>query len=186
MSPKGSPLSDTYIALLRGINVGGKNKLPMATLSGIVSAAGGTNVRTYIQSGNVVFESGEAEGFGERLTRGILEETGLKVPVIVLTRDELAAVVAGNPFLAEGAEPEALHAVFLAEAPGDTGIRQVAPELAPDERFTVVGRTVYLCCPNGIRDFKATDADLKRLMKALNTWRNWRTTMKVLELAGGC
>ena len=109
----------THVALLRGINVGGKNMLPMATLVELFAAAGCTDVRTYIQSGNVVFAASAkiAARLGVVLTKAIERELGLSVPLVLRSADELAAAAAQNPFVKQGVDEDALHLAFLADAP---------------------------------------------------------------------
>jgi len=179
-------LLETYIGLLRGINVGGKNMLPMKDFARIVAEAGGEDVTTYIQSGNVVFRADrDLEGtLAERIAAGITAHAGLQVPVVLRTRAELAAVAEGNPYLAQGAAPEALHAMFLADAPAEEGIRKLDPERSPGDAYTVVGREIYLNCPNGLARTKLTNDYFDRTLKTTSTGRNWRTVLKLLELAG--
>src|SRR5579871_3944101 len=105
----------TYVALLRGVNVGGKNKLPMLALAEMFAQAGCTDVRTYIQSGNVIFRatSARAERIPGVIAQRIAETLGLRVPVLVRTATEMAAVIQNNPFLQAGVGEETLHALFL-------------------------------------------------------------------------
>lgn len=172
---------DTYLALLRGINVGGKNRLSMTDLSRIVALAGGTDVRTYIQSGNVVFRA-EAD-LSAAISRGLQEALGLSVPVVLRTHAELAAVVAKNPFLAQGADPDALNAMFLADWPEEEAVRALDPERSPGDAYVVVGREVYMHCPKGLARCKLTNDYFDRRLKTTSTVRNWRTVLKLLELA---
>src|SRR4051794_16547516 len=108
-----------FVALLRGINVGGKNKLPMKHLVGMFEKAGCLAVRHYIQSGNVVFDAPPALGakIPALVETAIDKGLGLRVPVVIRSDKELRAAIAGNPFVAEGADPDALHVMFLRDAP---------------------------------------------------------------------
>jgi len=178
-------LLETYIALLRGINVGGKNSLPMRDLAQICQAVGCQDVKTYIQSGNVIVHADDerADSLSARLSAGILEHSGLRVPVVLLTRQELAEVAQGNPYLAQGADPAALHAMFLADAASPTALQQLDYERSPGDSYRVLGRTIYLNCPNGLARTKLTNDYFDRTLQTTSTGRNWRTVLKLLELA---
>ena len=114
----GAETSRPYVALLRGINVGGRNKLPMRELAAMFVEAGCEDVRTYIQSGNVVFRADPslADGLSARITTVIAASHGYQIPVVIRTAADLARVVRGNPLLADGADPTKLYVGFLAEA----------------------------------------------------------------------
>ncbi len=172
----------TYIALLRGINVGGKHKMAMADLRALFAEAGGENVTTYIQSGNVVFtHPGRASAkLGAELEQRIEALTGFGVAVVLRTARQWAAVVNDNPF--PGKETH-LHVTFLSSDPPAGALDSVdAAAFAPEE-FALVGRQLYLHLPNGMARTK--------LPKALDvfpspvTTRNWRTVLKLAELAPG-
>lgn len=174
-----------YVALLRGINVGGKNRLLMADLAEMFARAGCADVRTYIQSGNVVFAAGAAAA--GRVPRAVpamvLERFGFAPSVIVRTGSEVAGVVAGNPFLEEGADPAALHVGFLDGAPSAARIASLDPDRSPGDRFAVKGREMYLHLPNGVARSKLTNAYLDRALATMSTFRNWRTVLKLAEMA---
>jgi uncharacterized protein (DUF1697 family) len=177
----------THVALLRGINVGGKNKLAMKRLVALFEAAGCEDVRTYIQSGNVVFESPAAlaKRVPELVRVAIADELGLEVPVVTRTAKELAAVVRSNPFAKAGADESLLHVAFLAERPSRARVAALDPDRSPPDELAVKGREVYLHCPNGVARTKLTNAYLDRTLGTVSTARNWRTTRKLLEMAGG-
>ena len=176
-------MTQTYVALLRGINVGGRNKLPMAELKSLVQDLGGCSVRTYIQSGNVVFEA-DAD-LGSAVSEGIAERHGLKVPVVLRTAEEVASVVASNPFLVEDPRLDAktLHVAFLADEPTAEQAASLDPERSPPDAFRVVGKTVYLHYPNGLARSKLTNAYLDSKLKTVSTVRNWNTCLKLVEMA---
>ncbi len=170
----------TFIALLRGINVGGKHKVAMADLRAIFADAGGENVTTYIQSGNVVFThpARPPDKLGADLEQRIEARTGFAVAVVLRTARQWAAVVRDNPF--PGKETH-LHVTFLSSDPTAGALDSVdAAAFAPEE-FELVGRQLYLYLPNGMARTK--------LPKALDvfttpvTTRNWRTVSKLAELA---
>ena len=166
----------TYIALLRAINVGGTKKLLMAELRAMFEAAGCTDVRTYIQSGNVVFraEPALAERIPELIEAAIAAAKGFQVPVVTRTAAELDAVVTGNPYLAEGADPAQLHVGFLAEAPNAARIAELDPQRSPQDAFEVRGREVYLHFPIGTARSRLTVDYFDRTLGTTITSRNWR------------
>ena len=190
-------MAATHVALLRGINLAGRNKVAMADLRALVSELGHADVSTYIQSGNVLFSAtgnAEAAGLALTMTEAIAAKLGVTAPVVVLTRDELAEVVAANPFPDEP-DPRRVHAVVLSEPPGpeltaklDAAVAQSAAKGFGDE-IRVVGRTLYLHTPEG---YGRSDlaAALMRIVSspkagAPGTARNWATMTKLLVLCDG-
>ena len=175
---------ETHVALLRGINVGGKNKLPMKTLAGLFEAAGCADVRTYIQSGNVVYRASAAvaKRAPDLVARSLVEELGLAVPVVARTAAELRRVEAGNPFLAEGADPKQLHVAFLVKKPTAAQVLALDPDRSPPDRFVVIGREIYLSCPNGMARTKLTNAYLDRALGTTTTVRNWNTVRALVGM----
>jgi uncharacterized protein (DUF1697 family) len=178
---------DIHIALLRGINVGGKHRLPMKDLAGIFREAGCTDVRTFIQSGNVVFrvEDGLAQRVASRVADTISGRFGFDAPVVTRTAAELEVVAGHNPFLEDGADPKRLHVVFLADQPGEAQIAELDPDRSPPDEFVVRGREIYLHCPNGAGRSKLTAPYFDKTLETVSTQRNWRTVGKLLELATG-
>ena len=176
-----------HIALLRGINVGGRNKLPMKDLARLFQDVGCSSVKTYIQSGNVVFEAGDltVEELPRLLAESIHRAFGLEVPVVLRSAAELRRIVESNPYLAEGTEEKALHVAFLAETPGAEAVDSLDPDRSPPDRYTVQGREIYLLCPNGLARTKLTNAYFDRGLGTTSTVRNWKTTRKLLEMAEG-
>ncbi|HEV2123039.1 MAG TPA: DUF1697 domain-containing protein [Chloroflexota bacterium] len=176
-----------YVALLRGINLGGKNKVPMATLSAMFVDLGCTDVETYIQSGNVVYTATNqvAGRVARRIPEMIHEQLGLKVPVITRTVAELREAVENNPFLKEGADEATLHLVFLGDEPTEQQVAVLDPERSPGDRSAVRGREVYLFCPNGLARTKLTNAYFDSQLKTVSTVRNWRTVLALVHMAEG-
>jgi uncharacterized protein (DUF1697 family) len=175
----------THVALLRGINVGGKNPLPMNALAGEFAAAGCGDVRTFIQSGNVIFsaplgkdETELARLLGERLA----ERFGYTAPLVLRTTEELRAAIANNPYLALGAPEEMLHVMFLTATPDAEAVKKLDPERSPGDEYQVIGREIYLRLPNGMARTKLTNAYFDSKLGVTSTARNWRTTTKLLEL----
>jgi uncharacterized protein (DUF1697 family) len=176
----------TYVAMLRGINVGARNKIRMTDLDALFVGLGHTGVVTYIQSGNVVFESRSrnasalADGIEARITRDL----GLDVRVLVRTRAEVETVLRTNPFLETGADPARLHVTFLADAPDPTRVSAVEDYDAGVDEFRVLGREVFLHCPDGYGNTKINNGFFEKRLKAIATTRNWNTVTKLVELAG--
>ena len=172
-----------YVALLRGVNVGGKNKLPMADLRDIFTAAGCAAVQTYIQSGNVVFEAAQdlAEWVPEIVTRAIRRRFGYETAVVMRSSEELRQVVASNPFDTSG-DPRFLHVAFLEDTPGAEAVSRLDPQRSPPDTFAVRGRNVHLHYPNGVARSKLTNEYLAAQLQTASTMRNWRTVLSLLEM----
>lgn len=174
----------THIALLRGINVGGKNSMPMKTLIAIFERAGCTGVRTYIQSGNVVFETSAVSRAVSSVTRACSREFGFEIPIVVRTARELRAVTTNNPFFEKKkTDTDALHVVFLADVPDAKSVAALDPNRSPPDELAVRGREIYLRCPNGIGRSKLTNAWFDTTLGTISTMRNWRTVLALLEMA---
>ena len=176
-----------YLALLRGINVGGKAKLPMKVLVGIFEESGATAVRTYIQSGNVVFEAadeGEAVEIAAWVTTEIAGRFGYPGRIVLRSAEEMRSVYARNPFLKAGADPETLHVYFLADLPEEAAVKGLDPERSAGDSFAVVGREVYLHLPGGMARTKLTNVYFDGRLKTVSTARNWRTVGVLAGMLG--
>ena len=178
---------NVHVALLRGINVGGKNMLPMKDLAAMFTNAGCASVSTYIQSGNVVFEASPAlsRRVPALIEKVIADRFGYQVPVVTRSGAELGKIVRGNPFLEAGADIGTLHVAFLADSPAQAKIKALDPNRSPPDEFAVRGREIYLQCPNGYGRTKLTNGYFDSKLATTSTVRNWRTVVKLLELAGG-
>jgi len=178
------PAHKTYVALLRAINVGGKNKLPMKDLVQICEAAGCLKVSSYIQSGNVIFSASpkDAARLPTLITAQIEKQFGHKPPVILRTKDQLDDVFRNNPFLKTGAPEELLHVMFLANMPAPAAVEKLDPHRSPPDTFIVRGQEIYLNVPNGGGNTKLTNAYFDSKLATISTVRNWRTVGKLLEL----
>ena len=176
----------TYVGMLRAVNVSGQNRVPMADLRRALEGAGLTDVETYVQSGNVVFDAaGDDAAEQADAVHGVIESAfGLDVSVIALSAAELAGVAAENPFVAD-ADEKALHVTFL-ERPVDAaafgGLKLPA---APGEAAALAasGRLVYLHLPHGYGRTKLNNAWFERALKVRATTRNWRTVQALTALA---
>lgn len=174
----------THVALMRGINVGGKNKLPMKDLVAIFKAVGCREVRTYIQSGNVVFE-GDATLVGRVATevpRRIADRFGHHVPVIVRTAKQLRDAADRHSFVADATDPRHLHVGFLAEAPSAQAVASLDPARSSVDSFAVVGSEVFLHIPGGMARTKLTTDYFDRRLGTVMTVRNWRTVSKLIAM----
>jgi uncharacterized protein (DUF1697 family) len=170
------------LALLRGINVGGNNKLPMRDLVAIFESAGCANVRTFIQSGNVIFTAGSklCHTLAERVACEISERFGYRTPVILRTAEQLQEVVSGNPFL--DSSERTLHVMFLADSPTPARIALLDPDRSPPDTFAVRGQEIYLRLPNGAGNSKLTNAWFDSRLATVGTSRNWNTVTSLLRL----
>jgi uncharacterized protein (DUF1697 family) len=175
-----------YLSILRGINVSGQKKILMADLSQLYRNLGFTDVTTYIQSGNVVFSTGEdlsAAMLCEKIEKAIREQYNFQVPVIVRTSDEIQKIAAENPFLSEkGIELEKLHVTFLGKNPQPAEIKAVMDVHFPSDRFLIRGTEVYLYCPGGYGNTKLSNSFFENKLKVNATTRNWKTVIKLAEL----
>lgn len=185
MSPKKSPSqATTLVALLRGINVGGKHRLPMQQLAEIFGEAKCGEVRTYIQSGNVVFKASSAvvEGLPECISKKIEQRFGFVCPVILRTSEQMAQTVRDNPFLRAGIPEKTLHVYFLADLPNPSEVRSLDPDRSAPDAFRVLDRQVYLHLPNGMARTKLTNAYFDSKLSTVSTARNWATVLTLLQL----
>jgi len=170
-----------WVALLRAVNLGARNKVPMAQLRTLLEDAGYENVRTYIASGNVLLDGpGSRTALAAELERLIAKAFGVDTTAILRTPKELASVVAGHPFSADTSHS---HVVFLAAKPTrDAAHRLTALDPSPD-RAVLSGADVYLEYPAGYSGSWLSAARLERLLAVRGTHRNWRTVVALAELA---
>lgn len=178
----------TYVALLRGVNVGGRNRLAMADLRALLAGLGHGAPRTYVQSGNAIFASDRSDGqaMADELAGAIATELGVSPSVMLRSADQLAAVVAANPFAPEAAaDPTTVHAAFLSAEPDDPAAFAVDPAAFAPEQIAVGDRVRYLHLPAGIgRSPLATELARRRAGVAV-TIRNWRTVTALLDMVAG-
>ena len=173
-----------YLALLRGINVGGKAKLPMKELSAIFTAAGATTVSTFIQSGNVIFEAAEPAQVVAAVTAEIARVFGYPGRIVLRSVAELKAAYKANPFAKADAPLETLHVYFLADLPDPAAVKALDPDRSPGDSFVVRSREIYLHLPNGMARTKLTNAYFDAKLKTVSTARNWNTVGKLVALMG--
>ena len=175
-----------YISILRGINVGGNRKILMADLKSLYGKLDFSNVQTYIQSGNVIFDSEKIETsiLEQKVQQAIAETFGFDVPMIVRTVGEWAESIANNPFWKEkDADIDRLHLTFLKETPVlKKLIKMMNIDLSPD-RFQVIGKDAFIFCSAGYSDSKLTNQFFESKLGVSATTRNWKTVIKLNELA---
>lgn len=174
----------TYIALLRGINVGGKNKLLMKDLISILSGMGYEDIRTYIQSGNVVFRNKEEQQAGkmaEDISSLIMENHGFKPEVLVLELSELREAIKSNPFSVD--DGKALHFFFLGSEPENPDMERLFSLRSDSEEFRLCKKVFYLYAPDGIGRSKLA-AKVEQSLRVPVTARNLNTVSKLFSMAG--
>lgn len=176
----------TYVALLRGINVGGSHTVPMRDLRDLVAGAGGEDVATYLQSGNVVFRAtGKASQIVDDLESRLAQRFGFDIPVIVRTKAEMARVVATNPWPRDGIEPTKLVVVFYQTAPKAAAFSSIDAAAFEPERFVLTGRELYLHLPGGQGRSKLAAAINRQKLAPPGTARNWNSVTALAEKAAG-
>jgi uncharacterized protein (DUF1697 family) len=176
----------TYVALLRGVNVGGR-KVVMDDLRRLFADLGHSDVTTYLQSGNVVFRSavGQPGRLAGDIEERIAENLAVTVTVLLRTRADLDRVVAGSPFTGPAADLTKLHVTFLAELPDPDRLARLQPSTGEPDEFSVAGCEVYLRCPNGYGRTKLNNAFFERRLGVAATTRNWNTVTKLRDLLVG-
>jgi uncharacterized protein (DUF1697 family) len=176
----------TYIALLRGINVGGQKIIKMDQLRESFEAIGLENVRTYVQSGNVMFKAPRksVELWSREIQERIARDFGFSVSVIVLFPEEIDTAIKGNPFLRrKGIDSSKLHVTFLYQAPERSALKALDALPAKPDEFRHSGKVIYLYCPNGYGKTKVSNNTLERMLSVRATTRNWRTVNKLYEMS---
>lgn len=175
----------TYIALLRGINVNGKNLIKMADLRAICQEMGLGAVQTYIQSGNILFRSDEEkEPLRRRIEQAIQASFGLSVPVVLRTADDLRQITLRCPFPAdELAEGESLCLSLLGDAPSQEAIDRLLTYQSEIDEYRLIGQEVYILCRQPYHKSKLTNQLFEQKLRVPCTQRNWQTISKLLALA---
>lgn len=175
-----------YIALLRGINIGRKNRVKMADLKEFFELMDFKNTRTYLQSGNVIFEHNldNTEKIASEIEKGLIKTYEFPVNVIVMTKNELKDVINNNPFINEdNVEIDKLHVIFLQEIPNKEIVSDLDMKKSENEKFKIIGKEIYLYLPNGYAKTKLNNNIFEKKLNTIATTRNWKTVNKLLELA---
>ncbi len=178
-----------YVSMLRGINVGGHKKVKMDHLRASLESMGLELVKTYIQSGNVVFRTVKVSSatLSEKIEARILSEFGFPVSVISRTAKEIGQAVANNPFLQEhGIDAEKLHVMFLSEVPAPAALKKLTDRITAPEQSRCLGKELYLYLPSGIAGSFLMKAPVDRLLSVVTTTRNWRTVNTLHQMCVDC
>ena len=173
-----------YVALLRGINVGGKHIVPMKMLAEMFTCAGCERVQTYIQSGNVVFAASPAVAreIAESTGQEIRKRLGHEAPVIVRSSEQFARVIENNPFAERKDFENFSHVLFCADKLSPAKVKALDPQRSRGDEFVCSGQEIYLWAPNGVAKTKLTNAYFDGVLKTICTGRNWRTVGKLGEM----
>jgi uncharacterized protein (DUF1697 family) len=183
MASRAAPTA--HLALLRGVNVGGRKRVPMEALRQTALDLGLSGALTYLQSGNLAFLAPESEGrrAGEMLHRALSERFGVSAAVIVRPHAALSAVIAANPFAeAARSDPAHLLVVFMDEAPDPGGLAPLRAAARLGEQVEVIGNEVFVHYAGGVADSRLTAALIDRTLRATGTARNWNTVMALEAL----
>ncbi len=174
---------NSYISMLRGINVSGQKKIKMEELKKLYKSLGFFDVQTYIQSGNVIFKSPEKDvsKLASRIRQGIKQISGFDVSVIIRTKDELEELIKNNPFTQKDASK--LHVTFLSAVPTSVPVDEISKVKDKAEEFFIGDRAVYLFCPNGYGRSKLSNTLFEKKLKLSATTRNWETVKALFNMA---
>lgn len=176
----------TFIALLRGINVSGHKMIKMEDLRKMCASLKFVNARTYIQSGNIVFQVKQAtvSDLEKKISKGIKKDFGFEVPVLVLELLELKKVLKGNPFVNKRKEDiSRLHVTFLGDEPGKENLLKIKDGNYGEDEFIVAGKIIYLFCPNSYGNSKLNNNFFENKLKTTATTRNWKTLNELVKMA---
>ncbi len=170
----------TYVALLRGINVGGRNSLPMKELVALLEALGCKSVKTYIQSGNVVLQSTDkaTAQLSRNISLEIKKRRGFEPHVLLLEAKDLEQIIANNPFPEAETDPTYLHVGFLDRMPTNPDLEKLESLKSANERFCLNDNVFYLHAPDGVGRSKLA-ANAEKLLGVAMTDRNWRTVERI-------
>jgi uncharacterized protein (DUF1697 family) len=176
-----------HISILRGINVGGSKKILMKDLEELYRGLGFADVRTYIQSGNVVFHSAKKnpeKEIAEIIKHEISRKFGFDVPVIIRSLDEMEMTIRNNPFIKDKAiDTSKLHVTFLSDLPDSLAIERIRNVEYPPDKFIISGSDIYLHCPVSYGETKLSNSFFEKNLKVTATTRNWNTVNKLAEIA---
>ena len=176
----------TYISILRGINVGGKKLIKMDALRTMLEILNFKNIRTYVQSGNVIFsiDNTDVKELADKISKLIEKELQFVVPVIVLTKETLKEIIDQNPFAKDpDKEMSNMHVTFLADKPNEYDETIVKDKMQVGEEIHFASNAVYLYLPKGYSETKLNNNFLEKKLKVVATTRNWKTTNELLNIA---
>lgn len=175
---------ETYIALLRGINVSGQKMIKMTDLTTLLKELNFTNIRTYIQSGNLVFDFTETDHkeLARLIETKIRHQYKFDVPVVISRKTELLQIMERNPFLKRGENIEKLHVSFLDDEPSAVQIKKAKETESGSDEFEVYGKEVFVFCEYGYGKTKLNNTFFEKKFKTKATTRNWKTVVKLGEM----
>ena len=175
---------ETYIALLRGINVSGQKMIKMTDLTVLLSELDFQNIRTYIQSGNLVFEYPETDQkeLARLIESKILHQYKFDVPVVIRHKSDLLKIQECNPFLKRNENIDKLHVTFIDDEPSTDLIEKAKQTDSGSDEFEVIGRKVFVLCPDGYGNTKLNNTFFEKKFKTKATTRNWKTVVKLGEI----
>jgi len=179
----------TYVSMLRGINVGGHKLVKMERLRESFEALGFEQVRTYIQSGNVVFKGGKisTSTLSKRIEEKILHDFGFSVSVISRTADNVSKAIENNPFLKERSiDAGKLHVTFLSGAPAPAALKSLADLMVEPDRFCYSGKELFFHLPNGVSESILMKKPVDRILGVVITTRNWKTVNTLHQMCRDC
>ena len=178
-------MPNSFVALLRGINLGPRNRVAMGELRSLFDDLGYANVETYLQSGNVVFRgrAAKAATLEGAIAKRIAADLGVDAKVLVRTGSEMARLVTANPLATKGVSAEQLHVTFLRSRPKASAVNAIDDAKFAPDRFAVHGREVYLRCPNGYGRSKLSNAFFERQFSTIATTRNWKTVTTLAKMS---
>ena len=178
---------ETFISILRGINVSGHRKVPMADLKLLYKKSGFKDIITYIQSGNVIFKADSkftSESLEQLLEKKIYEKFNLDVPVIIRQVKEMKNILSVNPFLKmNDVKIEKLHVTFLEKIPASNELEKIKEYDYSPDKFVIKNREVFLYCPGGYGRTRLSNNFFENKLKVRATTRNWKTINKLVELS---
>jgi uncharacterized protein (DUF1697 family) len=178
-----------YVAMLRGINVGGHKKIKMEDLRRSFEALGFKQVKTFIQSGNVVFKPGKLSppNLTRKIEDKIASDFGHSVSVITRTSDEMSKAIDNNPFLRErGVDSTKVHVTFLSESPDPSALKHVEALIRQPDRLKCLGKEIYLYLPNGMSQSSLWTTPWERMLGVITTTRNWKTVNSLNQMCRDC
>lgn len=179
-----------YVSMLRGINVGAHKRIKMTDLQRSFETLGCEQVKTYIQSGNVVFRSKlSARGLTGKIEQQLADDFGFSVSVVIRTVEEMCAIVDGNPFLKRekrAIDPARLHVMFLSDTLGADALKKLADLTTAPDQCRCVGNHIYLYLPNGVAGSMLMKRPLEHILAVTTTTRNWRTVTTLHHMCKDC
>lgn len=176
----------TYVAMLRGINVSGQKPILMEHLRASFETLGFHEIKTYIQSGNIIFQSakGTPTRLSKQITELILRDFGFSVPVLIKTSKEMKKIVENNPFLNDkSVDLSRLYVTFLSELPKKTVLKNLAALASKRDQFHIIDQEIYLYCPDGYGNTKLSNNAFEKILSVGATTRNWNTVNKLCDMA---